>query len=62
MARLRLRCSQCQQFFKGKCQLGFPDCRGADSIAADECPCFMPPGGQPAFLIDENEQKQLALF
>ena len=62
MARPRLRCSQCVQFHKDRCQLEFPDCRGGDSIAANDCPCFMPPGGQPAFLIDDDETKQLALF
>ena len=62
MPRSRLRCSQCIQFHKERCMLGFPECRGRDSIAADECPCFMPPGGDPAFLKEEDEAKQLDLF
>ena len=62
MPRTRLRCSSCQQFDKGRCQLGIPECRGRDSVAADDCPCYLPPSGIPAFLTDDDEQKQLTLF
>ena len=62
MARLRLRCSSCQQFDKGRCQLGVPECRGAESIAAEECSCFLPASGIPVFMNDDDESKQLALF
>jgi len=40
----------CQQFDKNSCQLGVPECRGANSIAAEECACFLPASGIPIFL------------
>jgi ribosomal protein L37AE/L43A len=61
MKRQRLRCSSCQQFYNDRCQLGIPECRGADSIAADDCPCYLPPSGISVFLNEENES-QLTLF
>jgi hypothetical protein len=62
MARERLRCSSCQQFDKDRCQLGIPECHGRNSIAAEDCPCYLPPSGIPIFLTEENEPSQLALF
>ena len=62
MARQRLRCSQCQQFDKGRCQLSVPECHGENLIAAEDCACFLPASGIPAFLTEENEPSQLALF
>ena len=52
MPRLRLRCSSCQQFDKNRCQLGVPECRGPDSIAAADCACYLPASGTPVFLHD----------
>lgn len=52
MARLRIRCSSCQQFHKNRCQLELPECRGPDSIAATECSCYLPTSGTPVFLHD----------
>ena len=39
MPRLRLRCHQCAQFHKNRCQLEVPECRGADSIARRNVRC-----------------------
>ena len=49
MARARARCSDCQQFHRDRCQLDLPECTGPDSIAADECCCFLPDSGVPSF-------------
>ena len=49
MPRTRARCSDCQQFHRDCCQLGLPECTGPDSIAADECCCFLPDSGIPSF-------------
>ena len=49
MARARARCSDCQQFHRDRCQLDLPECTGANSIAADECCCFLPSNGVPSF-------------
>ena len=64
MPRPRLRCKQCLQFDhkRGKCFMGFGECRGPDSIAAEECCAFLTREGEPAFLRDEDEAKQLDLF
>ena len=50
MSRSRLRCSMCQQFHNEICQLGVPECRGSNSVAAEECACFLPASGIPVFL------------
>ena len=53
--RAKLRCSSCQQFYKDRCQLGIPECRGANSVAADQCACYLAAAGVPAFICtDEN--------
>jgi hypothetical protein len=62
MARPRIKCRQCAQFHKNRCQLDVPECKGANSIAAEECSMFLSPSGIPAFLIEDDEQQQLALF
>ena len=59
MAKTRLRCSDCQQFHQNRCQLDVPECRGAESVAAEECSCFLPASGIPVFM--QEEEKQLAL-
>ena len=62
MGRPRLRCHQCAQFHKDRCQLDVPECRGADSIAAEECSMFLPPSGIPVFMKDADQSAQLSLF
>lgn len=45
-------CGDCQQFYRGKCGLHFPECKDAQSLAED-CPLYQPEGEDPAWMTEE---------
>ena len=45
-------CGQCQQFSRGKCQLGFKDCKDKDTFA-ELCECFQRPGEEPLWATED---------
>ena len=44
-------CGECQQFYRGKCQLGFLDCVD-DKTLSEWCECFQRPGEEPQWATD----------
>ena len=44
-------CGECQQFSRGKCQLGFLDCQDENSFA-EWCECFQRPGEEPQWATE----------
>ena len=44
-------CGECQQFSRGKCQLGFLDCQDENTFA-ELCECFQRPGEEPQWATE----------
>ncbi len=56
-------CSDCIHFdpLYSRCDFHFPECKGAGSVAADECGCLTLHSGAMPTLDDESAQLSLDL-